>query len=167
MTPGLQLGRSLGPSTVGRWRSHDNGSDSPTMLEVMADAARLESWQPEAALGRFRSLAGEAGFPYRHFAREQCAVILWRLGRRDEALRTLRIHRQLVYEESGPEPAYARARRSILRLAEAMSSGRAEGSDEQLGEAERICERNGDLIMVAKVNRLKARLCSCDRQPAA
>jgi hypothetical protein len=86
-------------------------------------------------------------------------------------MRPLRTHRQLVYEESGPEPAYARARRGILRLAEAMSSGRVECSDEQLaerlGEAERICERNGDLIMVAKVNRLKARLCSCDRQPAA
>ena len=147
MTPGLQS---------------RNGSDSPTMFEVMTDAARLESWQPEAALGRFRSLAGEAGFPYRHFAREQCAVILWRLGRRDEALRTLRTHRQLVYEESGPEPAYARARRGILRLVDAVGSGRAEGSGEQLaaqlGEAERICERNGDLIMVAKVNRLKAGL---------
>lgn len=155
MTPGLQ--------------SHDDGPAPTTMFEVMADAARIESTQPEAALGVFRNLAEQASFPYRHFAREQCAVILWKLGRRDEALRTLRTHRQLVYEESEPEPAYAPARRGILRLVDAVGSGRAEESDEQLaeqlGEAERLCERNGDLIMVARVSRLRARLRSRDRQP--
>jgi hypothetical protein len=55
------------------------------MFEVMADVASIESTQPEVALGAFRNLAEQASFPYRHFAREQCAVILWRLGRRDEA----------------------------------------------------------------------------------
>jgi hypothetical protein len=144
MTPGL---RSY----------YDGPGDSAIM--VMADTARMQSTRPRAALDRFRGLAGDASFPYRDFAREQCAVILWRLGRRDEALRTLRTHGQPSGEVSEPGPDYARAR-VIVRIAQdAVETGRQVGSGEQLvqqlEQAGSIFERNGDLIGAAKVHRLK------------
>jgi hypothetical protein len=151
------------------WQSHDDGSAPTTMFEVMADVASIESTQPEVALGAFRSLAEQASFPYRHFAREQCAVILWKLGRRDEALWILRRDRQLIGDAGEPDPTYARACHIILRMADAVGPNRERGFDEQvvqrLEEARTICERHGDLIMVAKVNRLKARFRSRDPQP--
>ncbi len=139
---------------------HHDGS--PTAITEMAGAARMQYTRPEAALDRFRSLAGEAGFPYRDFAREQCAVILWRLGRRDEALRTLRTHGQPAGARSEPAPDYARAR-AILRMAQvAVDTGHELGSGERLAQqlerARRTFERHGDLIRDAKAHRLKAGL---------
>jgi hypothetical protein len=147
-------------------RPHYDGS--PTAIMAMAGAARMQYRRPEAALDRFRSLAEEAGFPYRDFAREQCAVILWRLGRRDEALRTLRTHGQPAGAKSEPGPDYARAR-AILGMAQAaVDTGHDLGSGEQLAqqleEAGRVFERNGDLIGDAKTHRLKAGLRSRGRE---
>lgn len=150
-------------------QSHDDGSAPTTMFEVMADVAGIESTQPEVALGAFRNLAEQASFPYRHFAREQCAVNLWKLGRRDEALRTLRRHRQLIGDVGEPGPDYVRARVILSMAQAAVDTGHDEmGSGEQLAqqieEARRIFERHGDLIRDAKIHRLKARLRSRDRQ---
>jgi len=144
-----------------RQHHHDG---SPTAIMAMAGAARMQSTRPEAALDRFRSLAEEAGFPYRDFAREQCAVILWRFGRRDEALRTLRIHDHPIGEVSESDPDYARAR-AILRMAQAAvdTNHEIESGEllaRQLEGARRIFERHGDLIGAVKIHRLKADLCS-------
>ncbi len=143
--------------------SYDDGLGG-TAIMVMADAARMQFARPRAALDRFRDLAGEAGFPYRDFAREQCAVILWRLGRRDEALRTLWAHGQRIGEVGEPGPDYVRARVIVRMVQAAVETGHEVGSGErfaqQLEEAGRIFERDGDLIMDAKVHRLKAGLCS-------
>lgn len=145
----------------GLWAYHDGSGDAA--IVAMADAARMQSTRPRAALDRFRDLAGEAGFPYRQFAREQCAVILWRLGCRDEALLTLRIHGQPIGEAGEPGPDYARARAIVCMAQAAVETGGHEvGSGERLAQqleyAGRIFERNGDLIMDARVHRLKARL---------
>jgi tetratricopeptide (TPR) repeat protein len=125
----------------------------------MDNATAIELDQPEAALGIFRGLAEQSDFPHRHFAREQSATILWRLGQHEEAEKQ---YRKLIEEMDQPEAAYARAR-FVVRLAEIILgpnfTGKVDGKlEQQLEKAEEVFELNADLYMVGKVSQVKAAL---------